>query len=105
LDRLGRICLSMKPDLQRMGRAALLAIAMIAVAFLLRVWPLGGTGTRFAWLTFYPAVMAGAIQRVAESNPALGGVLQHLAGRFRYTAILQALQACGSSDLMEVWTP
>jgi signal transduction histidine kinase/CheY-like chemotaxis protein len=42
-------------------RAALVTVGCVALAFALRAWPLGGTGTRFAWLTFYPAVMAVAV--------------------------------------------
>jgi signal transduction histidine kinase/CheY-like chemotaxis protein len=38
------------------------------------------------------AKIEGLIRRVVELNPALGGVLEHHAGRFQYTAILQALE-------------
>ena len=37
------------------------AVVIIATAAALRLWPLQGMGTRMAWLTFYPAVMAVAI--------------------------------------------
>jgi len=39
----------------------IVAVAIIAVSAALRVWPLQALGTRMAWLTFYPAVMAAAI--------------------------------------------
>jgi signal transduction histidine kinase/CheY-like chemotaxis protein len=37
------------------------------------------------------ARIAGSIRRVSESDPALGGVLEHLSGWLRYTDILRAL--------------
>jgi CheY-like chemotaxis protein len=37
--------------------------------------------------------IAGVIRRVSESDPALGGALEHHADQFQYTGILQALQA------------
>lgn len=36
-------------------------IVLVATATALRVWPLQVLGTRLAWLTFYPAVMAATI--------------------------------------------
>jgi len=42
------------------------------------------------------ARISGSMRRVSEVNPGLGCVLEHLAGQFRYTVILQALQSnCG----------
>ncbi len=43
------------------GRRILVAIAIIAAASMLRVWPLHSLGSTLAWLTFYPAVMSAAI--------------------------------------------
>ena len=40
--------------------------------------------------------IAGSICRVAELNSALGSDLKQRAGQFQYTAILRALQSCGS---------
>lgn len=37
------------------------AIALIAAAAALRLWPLQALGVRLAWLTFYPAVVAAAL--------------------------------------------
>lgn len=37
------------------------SIAVIILAALLRVWPLGGLEIRIPWVTFYPAVMAAAL--------------------------------------------
>jgi CheY-like chemotaxis protein/nitrogen-specific signal transduction histidine kinase len=54
-----------------------------------------------ALVSLNAARIAGSIRRVAESNPALGGVLEHHAGQFRYTVILQALQSCRSDVLNE----
>lgn len=39
----------------------LVAIAIVAVAAALRIWPLQALESRLAWLTFYPAVMVVAI--------------------------------------------
>jgi PAS domain S-box-containing protein len=39
----------------------LAAVAFIALAAALRVWPLQALGVRLAWLTFYPAVAAAAL--------------------------------------------
>jgi signal transduction histidine kinase/CheY-like chemotaxis protein len=47
------------------------------------------------------ARIAGSIRRAAESNPALGGILEHHAGQFRYTLILQALRSCRSGESRE----
>ncbi|OGV73861.1 MAG: hypothetical protein A3K19_09695 [Lentisphaerae bacterium RIFOXYB12_FULL_65_16] len=97
------------------------AVAIIAAATALRAWPLHALGTRMAWLTFYPAVMAalpsafrteladalvsldaariaGSIRRVAESNPVLSNILEHHAGQLQYTVILQALRAGGEGQ-------
>lgn len=38
-----------------------LAVALVAVATALRIWPLEALGSTLAWLTFYPAVMVAAI--------------------------------------------
>jgi len=51
----------MKWKMPPMIRAPLLMTAFVAFALALRAWPLGSTGTRFAWLTFYPTVMAVAV--------------------------------------------
>ncbi len=37
------------------------AVLLVVIAAGVRVWPLGGLGTRLAWLTFYPAVMVAAL--------------------------------------------
>jgi K+-sensing histidine kinase KdpD len=42
-------------------RRYFVGVAVIAVAAALRVWPLQALGGRLAWLTFYPAVAAGAL--------------------------------------------
>jgi two-component system, sensor histidine kinase and response regulator len=39
----------------------LFAVIMVAVASLLRIWPLHPLGSTLAWLTFYPAVMIAAV--------------------------------------------
>jgi signal transduction histidine kinase/CheY-like chemotaxis protein len=39
----------------------LLPLIVVALALALRAWPLEITGSRFPWLTFYPAVMAAAV--------------------------------------------
>lgn len=49
------------------------AIAIIATAAALRLWPLQALGVRLAWLTFYPAVMVAALY---------GGFLTGLLGTF-----------------------
>lgn len=51
----------------------LVAVAVVAVAAALRIWPLGILETRMAWLTYYPAVMVAAVY---------GGFLAGLAGAF-----------------------
>lgn len=38
------------------------------------------------------------IRRATEADPALGSALEQLAGEFRYTAILRALQRCDGDD-------
>ena len=42
-------------------RLVLMPVVFTAAALLLRAWPLDHTGTRFPYLTFYPAVMAVAV--------------------------------------------
>jgi signal transduction histidine kinase len=42
-------------------RRYLVAVALIAAAATLRVWPLKALGSRLVWLTFYPVVMIAAI--------------------------------------------
>jgi signal transduction histidine kinase/ActR/RegA family two-component response regulator len=42
-------------------RRHLVALALVAVAAALRVWPLQALGPKLAWLTFYPVVMLAAI--------------------------------------------
>ncbi|MCP4042987.1 MAG: DUF4118 domain-containing protein, partial [Gammaproteobacteria bacterium] len=37
------------------------AIALVAIAIGLRIWPLGALELRIPWVTFYPAVMAAAL--------------------------------------------
>ncbi len=39
----------------------LAAIALVALAMSLRIWPLGGLGLRIPWVTFYPAVIAASL--------------------------------------------
>jgi len=41
--------------------------------------------------------ISGWIRSVAETDPALGRALEQYAGRFQYTAILRALETCGSA--------
>ena len=50
-----------------------------------------------ALVSLNAARIAGAIRRVAESDSALGRVLEHQAGQYQYTVILQALQSCRRS--------
>lgn len=45
----------------------------------MRAWPLGSTGTRFPWLTFYPAVMLAAVY---------GGIISGIIGTFLSCALL-----------------
>jgi signal transduction histidine kinase/ActR/RegA family two-component response regulator len=42
-------------------RRYLVAVALVAVASALRLWPLQSLGSTLAWLTFYPVVMIAAI--------------------------------------------
>ena len=56
-----------------------MTLLLIAIAFALRAWPLGSTGTRFPWLTFYPAVMVAAVY---------GGILSGIIGTFLSCALL-----------------
>ena len=49
------------------------AIAVVAAASALRLWPLQALGVRLAWLTFYPAVMVAALY---------GGISAALLGTF-----------------------
>lgn len=62
-------------SIKRVGMTLLL----IAIAFSLRAWPLGSTGTRFPWLTFYPAVMLVAVY---------GGIISGIIGTFLSCALL-----------------
>ena len=39
----------------------LAAVALVALAVGLRVWPLGQLELRIPWLTFYPAIMAASL--------------------------------------------
>jgi signal transduction histidine kinase len=48
-------------NLQAKWLQYLVAIALVATAVGLRIWPLGGLGTRIPWVTFYPAVMAASL--------------------------------------------
>ena len=57
--------------LKRRGNRYVVAVAVIALAASLRVWPLQALGTALTWLTFYPAVMVVAIY---------GGLFAGLAG-------------------------
>jgi signal transduction histidine kinase/ActR/RegA family two-component response regulator len=54
-----------------------------------------------ALVTLDGAHIAAMIRRVAESDSALGGVLEHHAGQLRYTMILQALRMRRSDGLEE----
>jgi K+-sensing histidine kinase KdpD len=42
-------------------RRYLVAVALVAAAVVLRVWPLQALGSRLVWLTFYPITMVAAI--------------------------------------------
>ncbi|MEI7779589.1 MAG: diguanylate cyclase, partial [Actinomycetes bacterium] len=44
-----------------MLRSLLLAVGFVAIAALLRAWPLHSLGTQLLWMTFYPAVLASAV--------------------------------------------
>lgn len=56
-----------------------MTLLLIAIAFAIRAWPLGSTGTRFPWLTFYPAVMLAAVY---------GGIISGIIGTFLSCAFL-----------------
>jgi CheY-like chemotaxis protein len=57
------------------------------------------TGLAEAVVSLDAARIGAAILSVAEVNPALGSALGHLAGQFRYTAILQAMQSSGERQV------
>mgnify|MGYP000887695410 CR=1 FL=1 len=59
-----------------------MTLLLIAIAFALRAWPLGSTGTRFPWLTFYPAVMVAAVY---------GGIFQASSEHFFHVRYLLLL--------------
>jgi signal transduction histidine kinase len=42
-------------------RRYVVAVALVAAASAMRVWPLQSLGARLAWLTFYPVLMVAAI--------------------------------------------
>lgn len=44
-----------------MLRNVALAVGLLAVASLMRIWPLGALGTDLVWLTYYPMVMIAAV--------------------------------------------
>ncbi|MFQ5436850.1 MAG: ATP-binding protein, partial [Anaerolineae bacterium] len=46
---------------KRLWQRYVVAIALIALAVGLRIWPLGGLELRIPWVTFYPAVMAASL--------------------------------------------
>lgn len=52
---------SLKPFGELQWKRYAAAVAVIFLAALLRLWPLGLLGTKTAWLTFYPAVMLAAV--------------------------------------------
>jgi light-regulated signal transduction histidine kinase (bacteriophytochrome) len=62
-------------------------VAVIAAAAALRVWPLQALGERLAWLTFYPAVAAGALYGGFFAG-LLGTVLSCLAVLFLLPALV-----------------
>jgi len=46
---------------RRIGGKIAVAAALVALAAMVRVWPLGSLGSSLVWLTFYPALVAAAI--------------------------------------------
>jgi len=50
-----------RPINEQWWYAVVIAVALVSIAALLRMWPLNVLGTRVAWVTFYPAVMVAAL--------------------------------------------
>lgn len=53
--------LDFKTTPKSMWGRIVVAMGLISIAILLRIWPLGGLELRIPWVTFYPAVMVASI--------------------------------------------
>jgi signal transduction histidine kinase/CheY-like chemotaxis protein len=80
-------------------RAAGATVGPTLAAFALRAWPLAGTGTRFPWLTFYPAVVAAATLAGLWAGVA-ASILSALAVQFLWPIVLGARPIKDSADVV-----
>ena len=74
-------------------RRYLVAVALIAAAASLRIWPLHSLGATLVWLTFYPAVMVIAIYGGLSAG-LLGTGLAYLTAIFGGPILVQKAFIC-----------